>query len=65
MLAEDGDADIFAINKIAGIEEATAEELAQELPVIIREELSAASTYLQEQVLLILDTHAKKEAHQG
>ncbi|MBU0970773.1 MAG: PocR ligand-binding domain-containing protein [Proteobacteria bacterium] len=65
LLAEDGDADIFAINKIAGIEETTAEELAQELPVITREELAAAGAYLQEQVLRILDAHAKKESHPG
>ncbi len=60
LLAEDGDADTFAVNKIAGIEETTAEELAQELPVITHQELAAASTYLQEQVAGILD-HYRQE----
>lgn len=62
LLTEDGDADIFAINKMAGIDEATVEKLAQELPVITDEDLAAAGTYLQEQVSLIMDAYTKKES---
>lgn len=62
LLTEDGDADTFAINKMAGIDEATVEKLAQELPVITHEDLAAASTYLQEQVSLIMDAYTKKES---
>jgi ligand-binding sensor protein len=65
LLAQDGDADTYAINKLAGIEEATAEKLAQELPVITHEELAAASSYLQDQVTLILEGYRQKEAQQG
>ncbi len=62
LLAEDGDADTYAVNKIAGIDEATVEKLTQELPVITHEELAAANTYLQKQVSLILENYAKKES---
>ena len=62
LLTEDGDADTFAINKMAGIDEATVEKLTQELPVITQEDLDAAGTYLQEQVALIMDDYAKKSA---
>jgi len=65
LLAEDGDADTFAVNKIAGIEEATVYKLTEELPVITHEELAAASRYLQEQVALILDGYRQKETKQG
>jgi ligand-binding sensor protein len=60
LLTEDGEADIFAVNKMAGIDEATVEKLSQELPVITQEELNSASTYLQEQVSLILEDYAQK-----
>jgi ligand-binding sensor protein len=60
LLTEDGEADIFAVNKMAGIDESTVEKLARELPVITQEELNSASTYLQEQVSLILKDYAKK-----
>jgi ligand-binding sensor protein len=62
LLTEDGDADTFAINKMAGIDEETVEKLAQELPVITDEDLAAASTYLQEQVSFIMDAYTKKES---
>ena len=65
LLTEDGDADIYAVNKIAGIEEATAYKLAEELPVITHEELAAATVYLQDQVALILDGYRQKETQQG
>ncbi len=61
LLAEDGDADTFAVNKIAGINETKAEELAQELPVITHEEMADASAYLQEQVSLILENYIQKK----
>lgn len=60
LLTEEGDADTFAVNKMAGIDEATVEKLAQELPVILQEDLDAASTYLQEQVSLIMENYTKK-----
>ncbi|MCP3940760.1 MAG: hypothetical protein GY710_04670 [Desulfobacteraceae bacterium] len=62
LLAEDGDADTFAINKIAGIDEKKVEELSRELPLITHEEMTVASAYLQEQVSLILDNYRKKES---
>jgi len=65
LLAEDGDADTYAVNKIAGIEEATAEKLSEELPVITHEELAAATSYLKDQVALILDAYRQKEIQQG
>ena len=60
LLTEDGDADTFAVNKIAGIDEATIEKLTRELPVITQEDLDAASTYLQEQVTLMMENYTKK-----
>jgi ligand-binding sensor protein len=60
LLTEDGEADIFAVNKMAGIDESTVEKLARELPVITQQELNSATTYLQEQVSLILENYAQK-----
>jgi ligand-binding sensor protein len=62
LLAEDGDADTFAVNKIAGIDETTVEELTRELPLITHEEMDAATTFLQEQVSLILENYRQKKA---
>ena len=64
LLTEDGDADTYAVNKIAGIEEAMAEKLAQELPVITHEELAAASAYLQGQISAILNAYTPKRPQQ-
>jgi hypothetical protein len=36
------------------------EKLARELPVITQQELNSATTYLQEQVSLILENYAQK-----
>jgi ligand-binding sensor protein len=62
LLAEDGDADTFAVNKIAGIDEAKAETLASELPVITNDEVTAAIAYLEQEISQILNKYSKKQS---
>lgn len=59
LLSQDGDADTFAVNKIAGIDEKTVEELTRELPVITDEDMAKAQVYIQNEVAAILAGHDK------
>ncbi len=59
VIAEDGEADTFAVTKIAEMEESKVEDLARDLPVISSEELAAAKNFIQDQVALILGDYKK------
>lgn len=60
LVAEDGEADTFAINKIAEIDETQVEKLAQDLPIISAEEMTAAASFIETQVTQILSEYADK-----
>lgn len=57
LLSQEGDADRFAVNKIAGIDENTVEELTRELPVITDDQMAAAKVYIQNEVDNILSDY--------
>ncbi|HCY87090.1 MAG TPA: hypothetical protein DHV36_18300 [Desulfobacteraceae bacterium] len=50
LVAADGEADTFAVTKIAGIEETKVEKLAENLPEISAEDLSAARSFIENEV---------------
>ncbi len=60
LVAEDGEADTFAVNKIAEIEVTEVEKLAQDLPVISAEKMAAAASFIETQVAQILSEYAGK-----
>ncbi len=59
LVAEDGEADTFAVTKIAEMEEAQVEDLARDLPTISSEKLAEARNFIQDQIAQILDDHKK------
>ena len=58
LIAEDGEADTFAVNKIAEIDETQVEELAKDLPMISAEDMDAAASFIETQVTQILSEYA-------
>ncbi len=60
LVAEDGEADTFAVNKIAEIEVTEVEKLAQDLPVISAENMAVAASFIETQVAQILSEYAGK-----
>ncbi|MCG8637664.1 MAG: PocR ligand-binding domain-containing protein [Desulfobacterales bacterium] len=60
LLTEDGEADTFAVTKIAGMEADRVEDLAVDLPVISAGDLKAAKGFIEDQVARILDNYKKQ-----
>ena len=54
LVPEDGEADTFAVTKIAGLDESRVSDLAQDLPVISRAEMDRAAQFIQERITAIL-----------
>ena len=57
LVADDGEADTFAVTKITEMDEDKAEELATDLPIISAADIEAASQFMEEQVAEILAGH--------
>ncbi|MEH0019781.1 MAG: PocR ligand-binding domain-containing protein [Desulfobacter sp.] len=57
LIAEDGEADAFAVAKIAGLDESRVAELSRDLPLASREQIAAAETFVRDQVSQIISNH--------
>lgn len=54
LIAEDGEVDTFAINKITDMDEAKVEALAKDLPLISAEKLAEATEFIETEIAQIL-----------
>ncbi len=54
LVAEDGEADTFAVNKITDMDEEKVQALAKDIPVISAEKMEAAVEFIETQVARIL-----------
>lgn len=57
LIAEDGEADTFAVTQIAGLPEEQVETLATDLPTITQADLNRAADFIRDQINLILADH--------
>ncbi|MCK5837082.1 MAG: PocR ligand-binding domain-containing protein [Desulfobacula sp.] len=55
LLAEDGEVDVFAINKITGMDEREIENLSSDIPTITHENARSACDYIEKKLDTILD----------
>ncbi|WP_300463982.1 PocR ligand-binding domain-containing protein [Desulfobacula sp.] len=61
LLAEEGEVDVFAINKISGMDEQEIEHLSSDMPTITYKKARSACDYIQKKLDAILD-HYKNPA---
>ncbi len=59
LLAEDGEADVFAINKLTDLKEGKIENLASDIPLITHEKMDSACDYIEEQLALAFNQNEK------